>query len=130
MGRAVSELLCLGRKGRANLNFPNRLSSWEGLGATLSLGYESISLSVQGKELSAHSTGFALAVISSVHLPFRWSTAGLLDVPARPSGQVWLGDTLLSEWDSDSALCLDLNQADLHLTKFLGQSVPLTWFSR
>jgi len=31
---------------QATLNFPNKLSSWEGLGATLSLGYELIPLPV------------------------------------------------------------------------------------
>lgn len=45
---------------QATFNFPNMLSSWEGLGLTLGLGNQLITLSVYIKEASMPSDGFAL----------------------------------------------------------------------
>ena len=48
----LSQLPCLGKRGRSCsslLCFPNRFSVWEGLGATLSHGYELTPLPMQSK---------------------------------------------------------------------------------
>lgn len=57
---------------QAILNFPNRLSDWEGLGATLSFVYELIT----AQEASNPGTGFVVKVIISVNLAFVSSIAG------------------------------------------------------
>lgn len=58
---------------QATLNFLNKLSIWEGPGATPSLGYKLIS---PAQESSTTGPGFALEVISFACLPLYSSTAG------------------------------------------------------
>lgn len=126
---------------QATLSFPNRLSSWEGLGATNSCGCELITLLV-------HSTG-------TLHTWYWLCSEGdqLLCLPLGSSANGLhsfqeLSPTLLVKWgpktlhsgrSCDSAPCQGmgnqalglqnsssehLNQADLHPDKFPGTECP------
>lgn len=90
-----------GRKGygslQATLNFPNRLSSWDGLRATLSFGCEWIPLPMCNKGTLHTQCWFCSEdnqlFLSVSCLECHWATL-LSRIPITPSGQMWMGDTL------------------------------------
>lgn len=113
-GGAVSQLLCLGSKGRgllqSTLNFPNRVSGWEGLGNTLSHGYKLILLPIHSRG-TLHAQYWFCSEGNQFCLPACLSARALLSCTASryfhyPPDHIWLGVTLHSRCGCDSALCL------------------------
>lgn len=132
---------------QATLNFSNRLPSWEDLGATLSLGYELISLPVH--DTGSLHTWYWLCfvpepVMSSGCLPLGWSgwsTTGPNSFQdLLPALLVrWPEDTLHSGWAvtllfpwvwANQAQGPDTYQVDLYPAEFPGCSAPPTWLCR
>ena len=110
-GGAVSQLLCLGSKGRgllqATLNFPNRVSGWEGLGSTLSHGYKLILLPTHSRG-TLHAQYWFCSEGNQFCLPACLSARALLSCTASryfhyPLDHMWLGVTLHSRCGCDSA---------------------------
>lgn len=96
----VSALLleCIGEDpSQAILSFPNRFSKGEGLVATLSLGFELITLPMHSRG-TLHTQYWLCSGSNQLCLPTSWCegcwAAQLQDVSASPSSQMWLEDTL------------------------------------
>lgn len=107
-----SECGCLSSPGwereeplHTTVSFPSNISSWEGLEATLSLGYEWIPLLVYSKGTLMSGTDYVLGVISSAWPHLRSSATGLLNF-------LELGpeDTFHSRWGCDSPPSLGIDK--------------------
>ena len=129
---------------QATFNFQNRLLGWEGPGATLHRGYELILLPMHSMGIIHISPGFVLEVISSAHSPLGSSVIGLHCFQELSLALLvrWGQKTLFTEvglWFTSlfghgqtrlywlywgKTPHLDSNQADLHPTKFPGNSSP------
>ena len=137
MGPCFSSVVWMGwgKATRGNSQFfSSRLFGLGGPGATLSLGYELISLPGKAQEPSTPSTGFVLGAISSTHPPVRPSIWCSHQPPW--SGGVRRHSPKLLAWAwanwalGQNSLLEDPIQADLHPSEFSGQSVPPPWFCR
>lgn len=103
-----------------NVNFPNRLSFWERLGADLSLGYELTVLSVCSTKTSVLSIVFVLGAISSTHP----SLCSLFHTSFRcspsPSGEIWPRDSLHTSPEQrvcHSSFCLCMGKPNSSASK-------------
>lgn len=128
-------------------SFPKNLPGW--VGVNLSLGYNLITLSICSRR-TLHIWHWFCSGGNLLCPPNSWFkcywTTQLPAILASLSGQMWLGDTLHSDWGCDSAPGLDmgkldsravktssfevLNQGNLHPAKLSGHIVPQTLFSK